>query len=209
MRQERALKKITSVILILTSVLTLSSSVKPQSNLEKLTRMSFTARVDFECTTRQFPKQRLAKVLREAMKEFEPDTDVNGNRAVGFDLNKDGKLEYLIPLDCGVSNCMWGIFSADPPRLLGKMAAEKIYIERVAGWPVLVTYVHSSSVDGIISVYKYSKSGGYSKFGEDSEVNADRKEIPASMQATRSICGKSNASPARQKAGTTRSSAHE
>jgi hypothetical protein len=195
---------------IVTALLALSPNANAQSNLEQLNKMRFAARVDFSCTNKTYPKQRLARVAREAMKEFDVgDIGVYGNRAVGYDLNKDGKLEYFIPLDCGTLNCMWGIFSANPPRLLGKIAAEHIYIERGAGWPVLATYVHSSAADGVISVYKYSNSSGYTKSGEDAEVNVDRKDQPASMQATRSICGKNNSSPVRRKTDTTRSNAHE
>jgi hypothetical protein len=198
-------------ILIVTAVLAFGSNANAQSNLEQLSKTRFAARVDFECTNKTYPKQRLARVVREAMKEFDAgEIGVYGNRAAGFDLNKDGKLEYFIPLDCGgTGNCSWGIFSADPARILGKIAAKQIYIASGAGWPVLATYVHSSAVDGVISVYKYSNSEGYIKSGDDSEVNVDRKDFPASMKAARSLCGKNNSSPVRQKTGTTRSSAHE
>ncbi|HKA21770.1 MAG TPA: hypothetical protein VKN18_26060 [Blastocatellia bacterium] len=180
---------------IVAAVLALSSNANTQSNLEELSKMRFAGRIDFECTNKTYPKERLARVVSEAMKEFDKnDAGVYGNRAVGFDLNKDGKPEYFIPLDCGVSNCMWGIFSVDPPKLLGKITAEHIYIERRTGWSAIATYVHSSAADGIISLYKYSSSSGYAKFGEDSEVNVDRKDQPASMQATRSICEKKGSS---------------
>src|SRR5262245_54824331 len=178
---------------LVAAVLSLSSNANNQSNLEQISKMRFAGRIDFECTNKTYPKQRLSRVVREAMKEFDAG-DTDGNRALGFDLNKDGKLEYFIPLDCGVSNCIWGIFSADPPKFLGKITAEHIYIERRAGWSAIATYVHSSAQDGIISLYKYSNSSGYAKFGEDSEVNVDRKDQPASMQATRSICEKKGSS---------------
>jgi hypothetical protein len=209
MRKEAGLVKILSGIWIMIAVLALRSNATAQSNLEQLSKMRFVASVDFKCANKAYPKQRLARVVREEMKELEADIGVYGNRAVGFDLNKDGKLEYFIPLDCGVSNCMWGIFTVDPPKLLLKMAAEKIYIERGVGWPVIATYVHAGSVDGVVSVYKYSKSDGYIKSGEDSEVNVDRKDFPASMQAARSICGRKNSPPVRRKTVTTRSNAHD
>jgi hypothetical protein len=195
---------------IIAVVLALSSNANIQSNLEMLSKMRFAGRIDFECTNKTYPKRRLSKVVREAMKEFDVgDAGAYGNRAVGFDLNKDGKLEYFIPLDCGVSNCIWGIFSADPPKLLGKITAEHIYIERRAGWSAIATYVHSSAADGIISLYKYSNSSGYTKSGEDSEVNEDRKDQPASMQSTHSICEKKSSSPGPRKSATTRSNAHD
>src|SRR5215471_5921693 len=146
--------KIPIGIFIMLAVLALSSNANAQSNLEQLSKMRFVARVDFVCANKAYPKQQLAKLVREAMKELDADTSIYGNRAVGFDLNKDGKLEYFVPLDCGVSNCMWGIFAVDPPRLLVKMAAERIYIERAGGWPVIATYVHASADDGVVSVYK-------------------------------------------------------
>ena len=194
---------------IIAVVLALSSNANTQSNLEQLSKMRFAGRIDFDCTNKIYPKQRLSRVVREAMKKFDVnDAGVYGNRAVGFDLNKDGKLEYFIPLDCGVSNCIWAIFSADPPKLLGKITAEHIYIERRAGWSAIATYVHSSAADGIISLYKYSNSSGYTKSGEDSEVNEDRKDQPASMQATRSICEKKSSSSVPRKSAT-RSNEHE
>ena len=195
---------------IIAVVLALSSNANTQSNLEVLSKLRFAGRIDFDCTNKTYPKQRLSRVVREAMKEFDVgDAGVYGNRAVGFDLNKDGKLEYFIPLDCGVSNCVWGIFSADPPKLLGKITAQHIYIERRAGWSAIATYIHSSAADGIISLYKYSNSSGYTKSGEDSEVNEDRKDQPASMQMTHSICEKKSSSPVPRKSATTRSNAHD
>ena len=195
---------------IIAVVLALSSNASTQNNLEELSKMRFAIRIDFECTNKKYPKQRLARVVREAMKEFEVgDAGVYGNRAVEFDLNKDGKLEYFIPLDCGVSNCIWGIFRADPPKLLGKIVAEHIYIERRAGWASLATYVHSSAEDGIVSLYKYSNDSGYTKSGEDSEVNVERKDQAASMMATRSICEKKRSSSVPRKTDTARSSAHD
>lgn len=201
--------KILSGICIMIAFFALRSNANAQNNLEQLSKMRFVARVDFECANKTYPKQRLARLVRDAMKELDAEISVYGNRAVGLDLNKDGKLEYLIPLDCGVSNCMWGIFTVDPPKLLVKMAAEKIYIERAGGWPAIATYVHASADDGVVSVYKYSKSDGYIKSGEDSEVNVDRKDFPASMQATRSLCERKNPPPVRRKSVTTRSDAHE
>ncbi len=195
---------------IVAAVLGLNSNASTQSNLEQLSKMRFVVRIDFGCTNKTYPKQRLTNVVREAMKEFEPgDAGVYGNRTVGFDLNKDGKLEYFIPLDCGVSNCMWGIFSADPPKLLGKLVAEHIYIERRAGWPALATYVHSSAADGIVSLYKYSSSCGYTKSGEDSEVNIDRKDQPASMEATHSLCEKKKSSSVLRNTDTSRGNAYD
>ena len=195
---------------IIIALLALSSNANTQSNLEQLSKMRFAGRIDFDCTNKTYPKQRLARVVREAMKEFDvSDGGVYGNRAVGFDLNKDGKPEYFIPFDCGVSNCMWGIFSANPPKLIGKITAEHIYIERRSGWAAIATYIHSSAADGIISLYKYSNSSGYTKSGEDSEVNEDRKDQPASMQATRSICEKKSSSSAPRKSAETRSNAHD
>ena len=195
---------------IVSALFALSSNANTQSNLEQLSKMRFAGRIDFECTNRTYPRQRLSRVVREAMKEFDVgDAGVYGNRAVGVDLNKDGKLEYFIPLDCGVSNCMWGIFSADPPKLLGKIVAEHIYFERRAGWASLATYVHSSAEDGIVSLYKYSNDSGYTKSGEDSAVNVERKDQPASMEATRSICDKRSSSSVSRKSANARSNAHD
>jgi len=195
---------------IVAAVLALSSNANTQSSLEQLSKMRFAGRIDFACTSKTYPKQRLSSVVREAMKEVDAgDAGVYGNRALGIDLNKDGKLEYFIPLDCGVSNCMWGIFSADPPKLLGKIVAEHIYIERRAGWASLATYVHSSAEDGIISLYKYSNDSGYTKSGEDSDVNVQRKDQPASMEATRSICDKKSSSSVSRKSPGVRSSVHD
>jgi hypothetical protein len=209
MRRETDLIKILTGIWIMIAIFALRSNANAQSNLEQLSKMRFVARVDFECANKKYPKQRLSRLVREAMKDLDADISVYGNSAFGFDLNKDGKLEYFIPLDCGVSNCMWGIFTIDPPRLLAKIAAERIYIERGGGWPVIATYVHASADDGVVSVYKYSKSDGYLKSGEDSDVNLDRKDFPASMQAARSICGRKNPPPVRRKPVAIRSDAHE
>jgi hypothetical protein len=107
MRRETDLIKILTGIWIMIAILALRSNANAQSNLEQLSKMRFVARVDFECANKKYPKQRLSRLVREAMKDLDADISVYGNSAFGFDLNKDGKLEYFIPLDCGVSNCMW------------------------------------------------------------------------------------------------------
>jgi hypothetical protein len=181
-----------------------------QTNLKLVNRTRFAARIDFECAVSKYPKRRLARVVRVAMKGLDAgDIGVWGNRAVAFDLNKDGKPEYFIPLDCGATgNCNWGIFSLTPQKRLGIFAAKNIYIQRTRHWPILVTYIHGGASEGLISLYKYT-GHRYAKTGGDFEVSGPRKDFPQSMEMTHSTCEKNDASKARRTPDTRRSSSHE
>jgi hypothetical protein len=137
----------------------------------------------------------------------EGDIGVVGNRAIAIDLNKDGKAEYFIPLECGgTGNCNWGIFGLSPERRLATIPAQDIYIQRRRGWPILVTYVHSSASDGLVSVYKYTRNR-YVKVGGDFEVSTDRNDFPKSMEKVHSTC--EHASNEKTRIGRQRGSAHE
>jgi len=137
------------------------------------------------------------------------DIGVWGNRAIAFDLNKDHEPEYFIPLDCGATgNCNWGLFSLVLPRRLGTMAAEHIYIQRTRGWPILVTYIHGSASEGLISVYKYT-GHRYVKTRGAFEVSAYRKDFPKSMENTPSSCEQKGATIERRWINERWSSANE
>ena len=200
----------TSLVVIGSLIATLCLQAEAKTNLRLVTRAKFAARIEFGCVTSKYPKRRLARVVRGAMKGLVVgDIGVYGNKAIAVDLNKDGKPEYFIPLDCGgTGNCNWGIFALDPPRRLGIMPAQGIYIQHSAGWPVLATYIHGSATEGLVSVYKYA-STRYVKTRGDLEVSADRKDFPKSMEKTRSTCEQSNGSKERRMIERHRSSANE
>jgi len=181
-----------------------------RTNRKLITEARFIARIDFECVTSKYPKRSLARVVRAAMKGLEAgDIGVFGNRAIAFDLNKDARPEYFIPLECGATgNCKWGIFAPGPQRHLGTIPAEHIYIQRGGGWPVLVTYIHSSASDGVVSRYKYTRNR-YVKTGDDFEVSVDRKDIPKSMEKVHSTCKRGNTSTENAQIDERRSGAHE
>ncbi len=179
-----------------------------QTNRELANKTEFIVRIDFACVTSRYPKRSLAGVVRAAMKGLEAgDIGVVGNRAIAFDLNKDGKAEYFIPLECGATgNCNWGIFGLSPGRRLATIPAQDIYIQGSRGWPVLMAYVHSSASDGLVSVYKYTGKR-YVKVPDDFEVSTDRNDFPKSMEKVHSAC--EHASNEKKRVGRRRGSAHE
>ncbi len=89
--------------------------------------------------------------------------------------------------------CNWGVFSLSPPRRLAIIPAQDIYIQSIGDWPILVTYIHGSASEGLISVYKYA-GNHYVKTRGDFEVSAYRKDFPKSMEKPHSTCEQSNAS---------------
>ena len=166
--------------------------VSAQSNEQRAARAKVIAVVDFDCLTTNYPKDKLDKVVRVAMKQVE-DKGVMawGDRAFGYDLNGDKRPEYFIPLECGATgNCYWGVFALNPARLLGVLIAEYIYIrKRTSIWAAMTSYIHGSVSMGLVTTYalrnrKYVEvAGGY-------EVSAYRNDFPKFMGKVYSPCRK-------------------
>jgi hypothetical protein len=122
---------------------------------------------DWNCaSTSVYPKAKLSRIVevaqkREDAKETAPD------RAFAFDLNNDGRPEYLVPLACGATgNCAWGVFALKPTRFLGTVNGQYIYIHKLAGrWPGVITYSHLSAAEGILHTYLFRK-GRYALSGK-------------------------------------------
>jgi hypothetical protein len=87
--------------------------------------------LDFGCTSPSlFRKRRREHVALRVIRNDWSGT-VWANRAFTYDLNGDGRPEYIVPLQCGaVGNCNWGIFTGGPLRLVGNIPAEYLYIRR-------------------------------------------------------------------------------
>jgi len=121
---------------------------------------------DWNCAAPSiYPKAKLSRIVKVAQKR-EGAVERAPDRAFAFDLNNDGRPEYLVPLACGATgNCAWGVFALKPPRFLGTVNGQYIYIHKRSGrWPGVITYTHLSAAEGALDTYlfrnaRYALSG--------------------------------------------------
>src|SRR5687767_14354876 len=87
---------------------------------------------DRNCTSPSvYPKSKLKRVVKFALKNDYSGVKTWADRALAFDINADRKLEYFVPLVCGATgNCTWGVFSVNPAKFIGIVAGQYIYIHR-------------------------------------------------------------------------------
>jgi hypothetical protein len=145
---------------------------------------------DFECTKpSSLSRARLRRQIRAALTEV-GDIGVRwGNRAFEFDLNRDGKPEYFVPLECGATgNCSWGIFTTSPSRLIGVVNAQDIYVVKTRhGWSDIETYVSSSASDGYLQRYGLRR-GRYRQISRDYYASAYLNNFPKSLDKVQLTC---------------------
>ena len=135
--------------------------------------------VDFGCTSPSlFQKRQLERVALRAIGRDWWGT-VWANRAFAFDLNGDGRPEYIVPLQCSaVGNCDWGVFTVGPVRLIGTIPGEYLYIRKRTGrWAAITTSGHISVSESELRSYtvrgrRYAEAG--SRFTEKAEVPLPR-----------------------------------
>lgn len=128
---------------------------------------------DWNCASpSQYPKAKLSRVVRAALRREHPGVETWADRAFAFDLNSDRRPEYFVPLACGVTgNCTWGAFALNPARLLGVINGEYVYVHRrKGGWPTIVSYGHLSVVEGALHTYRFRK-GTYATSGTGYSIN--------------------------------------
>ena|SRR2546428_10212840 len=154
---------------------------------------------DWNCASPStYPQLKLARVVRDALKH-ERFAESMPDRAFAFDLNHDGKPEFLVPLDCGaVGNCNWGIFAVSPARFLGKANGQYIFVhERAGGWPGIVAYGHLSAMEGALGTYvftrgRYRISGKQLPIGPEDRTleiqNARGHKMPKFLDKARGAC---------------------
>jgi hypothetical protein len=121
------------------------------------------------------------------------------DRAFAFDLNRDGRSEYFIPLDCGaVGNCTWGVLALGPPRFLGTVNGQYIFVHKHTGrWPDIVTYGHLSAIEGSLDTYifrneRYRLSGKRIPIGPEDRTleiqNVPGRNMPKFLDKARAAC---------------------
>lgn len=160
-----------SIVLFITT-----THVLPLSAFEKKRKtLPVVAKFGGECEVPTFQPSRRLKQLIAKIRQRQPmPCDVSFcEGAFAFDLNGDGRSEYLVRLGCGATgNCTWGIFSDRRPRLLGTFTAWFFYIhKRTGAWNQLTAYTRQSGEHGAITTFANRKG----KYIQTSE-NADRGE---------------------------------
>lgn len=133
---------------------------------------------------------RLKGLIKKAQLYADNTVDDWGNRGIPYDLNCDGKPEYLIPIACSaVGNCEWGIFQTKPwYRYLGKVYGKTLYLKQPsAKWPSIITFWHESVSDGYLATHRF-RNGKYSAFGRAYYVSAYKYNEPRFMYPKAANC---------------------
>lgn len=148
---------------------------------------------DWNCAAPEMlPKASLSHLIELAFESEDPGPHY-ADRAFKYDLNRDGKAEYFVPLYCGATgNCTFGLFSLNPPRLLGKINGEYMYLNaRTRAWPDLITYAHFTAVEGDLFTYTFRR-GRYKELGRplhtDSRGGIYGKKVPAFLEKASKGC---------------------
>jgi hypothetical protein len=135
---------------------------------------------DFDCARpADFPHAEL--VLDVATAVLRKDGKRWADRAVKYDLDRDGHDEYFVPTVCGATgNCEWGVFRLSPTRALGQLTGDRVYITGDRRWPQITTYDRFGLGKGEVHEYEF-RSGKYfavtDRMVEDDENNGFLKRM--------------------------------
>jgi hypothetical protein len=153
--RQRSLKLISTLV---ASVVFLCESLSLAQSPRTTQRPSF-AKFDWNCaSTSTYPRATLVRVIERALKTEEY-SEGPPDRAFPFDLDRDGKPEYFVPLWCGaVGNCTWAVVALSPTRLLGKVNGQYLFVQRQAKhWPTIFAYGHLSAMEGVLDTYVFAR----------------------------------------------------
>jgi hypothetical protein len=133
---------------------------------------------DWNCASPSvYPKSKLDRLVATALRH-EDAAEGMPDRAFAFDLNRDGRAEYFVPLVCGaVGNCTWGIFALGPARFLGTVNGQYLFVHKHAGhWPGIITYGHLSAMEGVLNTYVFRR-GRYRLSGKRYPVGPEGRTL--------------------------------
>jgi hypothetical protein len=115
-------------------------------------------------STTAIPADVLRPIVKQVMSQVlqHPATAMWGDKAFSVDLDGDGQVDYVMPLECSDSgNCIWGLFLGTPARLVAKIDASRIFVQQVeTGWAPLTTYQGQGPESGVVSRLAFT-SGSY------------------------------------------------
>ena len=151
----------TSFLIAAFVVMSLEFTVVAQSKHWSEIKGKPLVKFDWNCASPSaYPQTKLNRVVKAALRRHAVGGKTWADRALVFDLNADRKPEYFIPLICGATgNCTWGVFALGPPRLLGIVGGQYVYVHKRAGrWPHLISYTHMSASEGILATYRFRKT---------------------------------------------------
>lgn len=153
-------------------------------------RARVTAAIQFECAKPEaLAKAGLRRALKATLRRRNTGVRLWVDRAFAYDLNGDSKSEYVVPLDCSaVGNCCWGVFAANPARLLGIVYGETLYPRKCIGqWPAVTTASHISASEAMLATYCF-RNDRYKQCSQAYEVSACKHNEPRFMERVQPVC---------------------
>jgi hypothetical protein len=159
-------------------VVGLNSAVAPQNRLWQPIQGKPLTEFDFNCVEASWhPSPQLNDIVQETLRREDSGVSRYGDRAFAFDLNGDRQNELFVPLTCGATgNCQWAVLATNRPRLLGVIAGQIVYVHRLRGWPVIITYGNVSAVEGGLTTYRY-RNRRYRPVGKDFAINHGTSDL--------------------------------
>ncbi len=172
------MRTIVSIILLLVC----TALIMPLSAFAKRPKVApVVAKFGGECYSKPFTHSpRLERLIQKTrQRQVAPCYSPFCDGPFSYDLNFDGRNEYFVRLGCGATgNCMWGVFSDRPARLLGTFTAWFIYIHRRSStWSELSTYTREGGDRGVITTLA-NRTGRYAKTSERTELGDYRDPQP-------------------------------
>jgi hypothetical protein len=171
----------------------LCSPVVAQSKYWREIKGKPLVKFDWNCASPTTLPKSLSQLIETALKgEAIGSAKHFADRAFAYDLNRDGKPEYFVPLNCGATgNCTFGLFTLKP-KSLGKVNGEYIYAHaRTGAWPDLITYAHFTAVEGDVFTYTFKRKRYQARAGHlhtDSRGGIYGKKAPAFLGRARKGC---------------------
>jgi hypothetical protein len=192
----RESKRLLNAILLL-SLTVLHAPAVAQNRWWRDVRGKPLVEFDWNCAAPSaYPGVKLDRIVKATMKlEDFVGAGTWGDRAFVFDLDRDRKPEYFVPLDCGATgNCTWGVFALNPTRLMGLLGGQFIYAHSRKGrYPTIITYTHMSAAEGILATYRFRK-GRYVWLGDEYPTDVRGgiygNKVPEFLDKARAACGK-------------------
>jgi hypothetical protein len=128
---------------------------------------------DWNCAREGALDKRLRAIVARAIPADERDRlGTWVDRAMPIRLRAGEAAVLFVPTTCGATgNCGWRLYDSMTYKYLGELGGQFIFVPKSSEtWPMLVTYIHMSACDGILSRYEY-RQGRYRWMRDDYAVS--------------------------------------
>ena len=157
----------------------------------KAKQQRFDLAISAECDLPPLPRNKwLRRMVAKTIQPVKHKPGTMADRAYKFDLNGDGRPEYLVVLGYGSVFTIydWGIFTSNPVRLIGILSGDTLYIKKPKnGYTRIHSLVHASA--GYLDFQDYCfKRSSYQACTKLKAIPNDEDNMPRYIFNTRGNC---------------------